>query len=104
MKILNEKEIEYAANILCNQRFNLSGKIKYGDIYIQGIISGASFTEQKLIPLMVEFAEWIGESQYDRLWMGEFKGRWSNYTYNDFSTYTTQQLLEQFIKQKQDER
>lgn len=46
MKNLQE-QIREEAKELCNHRFGLAGKIKYGDIYEQGIIAGANFILSK---------------------------------------------------------
>ena len=98
MKILNEKEIEYAVEKMCNERFGLQGKIKYGAFYEQGILAGATFAEQKLIPLMVEFSQWCS----DKYLFYPEQNVWSGGKFSD-PRYTTQQLLEQFIKSKQNE-
>lgn len=84
MKLIDEKEVEEAALRRCD------------NIYEQvGFIFGASFAEQKLQPMMVEFAEWCSKSGYSynyrhRLWYHGVEA-------ND----TTEKLLEQFLKNKQ---
>ena len=90
MKILNDKETRdyfYATN------FN-------GSVH-DAFDEGVDYAEQKLIPLMVEFVEeTIGDG-----WILHSDG-WQNvmdFKISELDRYTTQQLLEQFIKHKQDE-
>lgn len=94
MKLLNEKEIEEAAKVAAG--FDKNKKIDYDERYYNtsgcakydSFKSGALFTEQKLMPLMVEFKQFCDRYEKDRPF---------------YEHKTDKQLLEQFIKSKQDE-
>lgn len=50
--------IEEEAERLCNSRFNLKGKIEFGDIYTQGIISGSEFGYNLCLSKWQEAERW----------------------------------------------
>lgn len=76
MKLIDEKEVEGIS-----------------DAFRCGVI----FAEQKLQPMMVEFAEWCSKGYL--LDMDSMK--WSGRLMSDVEEFTTEQLLEQFLKTKQ---
>lgn len=76
MKLLSEKEIEEAA-------LDYAEIVKYLPSEFDAFKNGALFTEQKLLTLMVEFAEWCIKNEVITL-----------------NREATKQLLEQFIDYK----
>lgn len=104
MKLLSEKEIEEAAKDLrkkecseiCDNYTNgLSVGIEFG------FEKGALFTQQKLTPLFVEAIEWAVNGDHcwsnDAFCIGENRNKWHD---DDGTFITTEQLLEQFIEQR----
>ena len=78
MKLIYEKEVEKAA--MSDRWFESIGTPSSD--YQLGFIVGSNYTQQKLIPLMIEFADWC------------------LYNFHEPKTID-KQLLEQFIKTKQ---
>ena len=96
MKLLNEKEIEEAAK--SDMWFESIGTPS-SDFQL-GFRIGAGVAEQKLMPLFVEFGTWIAENYRPTVAMQELrywqKGSYQNKDY----FYSTEELLEQFIEQR----
>lgn len=74
---------------------NGTGYIEFKYIAEKGFLEGVEFTEQKLTPLMIEFADYCNKNYHitahpiaPETWVDL---DWIN-------CYTTEQLLEQFIK------
>ena len=45
---MNEQKLNEAADKICSVRFGtMQGMVKYGDVYIQGILAGAHWHEQQ---------------------------------------------------------
>lgn len=92
MKLIDEKEVEEAAK--ANYPYNCDDYTWVADDKREAFSEGANFAEQKLQPMMVEFAEWVAKfytlSKY---------GEWCSLGMP--TTNTTEQLLEQFLKTKQ---
>lgn len=84
MKLLNEMEV-YKAGV--DQAYHQQ----------TGFRLGAAFSEQKLLPMMVEFAEWCNKNYHITV------HPILPYTWVDLDLekcFTTEQLLEQFLKTK----
>lgn len=82
MKLIDEKEVEA----------KLDGALAKYDI---GFRCGVAFAEQKLLPMMVEFAEWCNKNYHITV------HPILPYTWVDLDLekcFTTEQLLEQFLK------
>jgi len=80
MKLIDEKEVEA----------KLDGALAKYDI---GFRCGVDFAEQKLLLMMVEFAEWC-ERKYSSRVFPDSTVLWNL----NGSNFTTEQLLEQFKK------
>jgi len=78
MKLIDEKEVEEAANVYCCD--------------VSSAIFGSNFAEQKLLPKMVEFSEWC-ERNYSSRVFPDGTVLWNL----DGVNFITKQLLEQFI-------
>lgn len=86
MKLIDEKEVyENGMSIAVNQQ--------------TGFRLGASFAEQKLLPMMVEFLNWA-ELNYSSRTFPDKTVLWSDWRTNGNHGFTTEQLLEQFIKKQ----
>jgi hypothetical protein len=85
-QLIPQLKIDEAAINATENRFDLKGLIAYGDIYEQGFRCGVQFTLNEIQPLMVEFANYV----LRELW---------NHT-NISESKSTQELLEEFIKSK----
>lgn len=72
---------------------NFSGDIS---TFTNGFNSGVQFALKEITPIMIEFAEWL--LAYDRnsegMWFSPFSSSSNN------PKFTTEQLLEQFLKTK----
>jgi len=71
MKLIDEKEVEEAAKNYAtrNGYFVINPNNEAGiRTTIKGFSEGASFSEQKLLPIMVEFAKWCPKN-YEHLSM-----------------------------------
>lgn len=100
MKLIDEKEVEEAAKLF--ERYdglqiwsenNNSGCA----LCIKSFEKGASFAEQKLLPMMVEFTDFCNKNYYITV------HPILPYTWVDLDwekCFTTEQLLEQFLKTK----
>lgn len=89
MKLIDEKEVEAEKRMFI------------GDQAQTCFESGVEFAEQKLLPVMVEFAEWIGKLQSSDDWFKYNRGTWFLYLHGHL---TTEQLLEQFLKPERNEK
>ena len=111
-QLMPQSKIDEAASNATENRFDLKGLIAYGDIYEQGFRTGVRFTLNEVQPLMVEFAEWIRNSnrvpdsrelqtRIEKGWTIETTNEHGEDMWLDFKT--TQQLFEEFINYKNKE-
>ena len=84
MKLISDKEIEEAAKEYAIDAFR---QIAF--------IQGALLSEQKLMPLMVEFAKFISNDVVSSRTKGEYKR-----FYMPNESMTMERMLEQFIEQR----
>jgi len=94
MKLIDEKEVEEAAKDYAATRAN-------SEIWRQDIRDdftlGVSFAESKLQPNMIEFAEWLAINGKPVSNEGKIL-YWKMRSYQSEEQFTTEQLLEQFLK------
>jgi len=102
MKLIDEKEIKKQSQLSNGYGYPLFNGEKH-TAFNDGFKSGAEFAEQKLIPLMIEFAMWC-EINYQSRTFPDESVLWFNWRNISSDSITTEQLLEQFIKNKQDEK
>lgn len=91
MKLIDEKEVEEVSK---SGRWFESIGTPSSD-YQLGFTLGSNWTQQKLLPVMVEFAEWCNQSYIMELGSKVWN---STSRLNDLNDYTTEQLLNQFLK------
>ena len=96
-QLIPQSKIDEAAKQLSLDTFgdddNFSGDIS---TFTNGFNSGVQFALKEIKPIMIEFAEWL--LSYDRnsegMWFSPFSSLSNN------PKFTTEQLLEQFLKTK----
>jgi len=86
MKLIDEKEVEA----------KLDGALAKYDI---GFRCGVDFAEQKLLLMMVEFLNWAELNHSSRTFPDKTV-LWSDWRTNGNPGFTTEQLLEQFLKNR----
>lgn len=96
MKLIDEKEIEESVAKYCALNHGKNALDLESYMTRKDFGCGVEFAEQKLLPMMIEFAEWVARS-YTLSRYGE----WCSLGMP--TTNTTEQLLEQFLKTKQNE-
>lgn len=101
MKLIDEKEVKVTAENYADKhgfRVPYDGSNNFYDITdvsasLEGFKNGVEYAEQTIIPIMIEFAEYIGDF-YTR---NKYK-EWCTLGYSTINT--TKQLLEQYLKLK----
>lgn len=89
MKLIDEKEVEQQAHTHVLDEYPM---FEFTSILELVFEDGVNFAEQKLLQMMVEFAEWC-ERNYSSRIFPDGTVLWNLGGVN----FTTQQLLEQFI-------
>ena len=96
MKLLNEQEVEEASNLFSETYWIQTPSYEK----ISCFQNGVEFAEQKLLQIIVEFIEWVD----NMCWYKIKDGLWCDPLRDDEKEYTTEELLEQFIKTNQNEK
>lgn len=96
MKLIPEKEIE---DVSKSDRWFESIGTPSSD-YQLGFIIGSIWTQNRIEPLMIEFAEWCSDN-YVKLFNCNWVIKTTGFDKTDYDNFTTKQLLEKFLKTKQ---
>jgi hypothetical protein len=105
MKLISDKEIEDAANHYAELSNGEFGNDLYpntnqtlNEVSIIEYKEGVYFAEQKLKPFILDFMEWLKE-QPILICQTASGNKWVS-SYSGGGFYTSEQLLEQFIEQR----